>query len=525
MGKRKSRNQFESRCSILLKALIYRLSPGVLNTLYLRIEASPLGYRLAKGAFWSVVGTLISRSLGLVSTIIVGRMLNAHGFGELGMIQSTVGLFGTVGGLGLSMSSTKYVAEFRQSDPARAGRIIALASATAWISSSIIAVALFIAAPMLASHFLAAPQLSDLLRIGSLLLVFSAVNGAQTGALSGFEAFRTISNVNLIAGVLTFPLMIIGVWLAGVQGAVWAIVVSTGVNCFLNWRALRREAKANGIKLEYAGCTHEWKIFVHFNLPGVLNSVMLCFSAWACGALLVNQIDGYSGMGVFNAVKRIQQLPEIVLGMLMSPFLPVLSEAFGRKDMETYRKTLMLAFLAAALLMVPFSLLLLCAPWLVLLPYGETYRGGEPVVRWVMAGSIAYGLLWPLGTIIASLGRMWFAFGLILANTVMVLGLGWIFVPRFGAAGYAAALCITFILSNIPCVFFLYAQFGPVMTAFKWGTMAEIACLLTVVCWFGGGIGVKYVSLSVAVISSVTFGVWRFFSWLNISSAASKANG
>lgn len=454
-----------------MKHFLYRFSPGVLRSIYQRIEASPLGYRLAKGAFWSLAGTLISRGLGLVSTVVVGRMLHAHGFGELGMIQSTVGLFGTVGGFGLGMSSTKYVAEFRRSDPARAGRIIALASATAWISSSIFAAALFFAAPLVAKHVLAAPNLAELLRIGSLLLLFSGVNGAQTGSLSGFEAFKTISNVNLIAGVLTFPLMIIGVWLAGVQGAVWAIVASTGANCVLNWRALRKEARNSGITLEYIGCTREWPIFVHFNLPGVLNSVMLSFSAWACGAILVNQIDGYSGMGVFNAVKRIQQLPEILLGMLMSPFLPVLSEAFGRKDMATYRKTFMTAFFVAALLMVPFSLLLLCAPWLALLPYGKTFSGGEPVARWVMIGSIAYGLLWPLGTVIISLGRMWLAFWLIVLNTVMFLGLGWVLVPRYGAAGYAAASTISLILSNIPSVLFLYSELGSAMNEFKWGMM------------------------------------------------------
>jgi O-antigen/teichoic acid export membrane protein len=505
-----------------LKALIYRYSPSYLCAFYQRIEASPVGYRLAKGAFWSLAGTLISRGLGLVSTVVVGRMLNAHGFGELGMIQSTVGLFGTVGGLGLGMSSTKYVAEFRRTDPARAGRIIALASATAWISSGLFAGILFSAAPLVAKNALAAPHLAGLLRIGSLLLLFGGVNGAQAGSLCGFEAFKTISTVNLIAGVLTFPLMIIGAWLAGVQGAAWAIVASTGANCILNWRALRQEAKQNGINLEYIGCTREWPILVRFNLPGVLNSVMLSFSAWACGAILVNQIDGYSGMGVFNAVKRIQQLPEILLGMLMSPFLPVLSEAFGRKDMATYRKTLMTAFLVAVLFMVPFSLLLLCAPWLALLPYGKTYRGGESVVRWVMAGSVAYGLLWPLGTVIISLGRMWMAFWLIVVYTLMFLALGWVLVPRYGAAGYAGASTIAYVLSNIPCVFFLYSELGSVMTEFKWGMMVALAAVLTIACWLVGSSEIRWITLGVGMLCGLVFAAWRFVFWPYRNSFLSK---
>ena len=42
------------------------------------------------------------------------------------MIQSTVGMFGVFAGFGLGLTATKHVAEFRQSDPDRAGRIIGL---------------------------------------------------------------------------------------------------------------------------------------------------------------------------------------------------------------------------------------------------------------------------------------------------------------------------------------------------------------------------------------------------------------
>jgi hypothetical protein len=63
-----------------------------------RLEASPLGYRLARGAFWSLAGTFISRGLSLIASIIVARMLGKVGFGELGIIQSTMGMFGVFAG-------------------------------------------------------------------------------------------------------------------------------------------------------------------------------------------------------------------------------------------------------------------------------------------------------------------------------------------------------------------------------------------------------------------------------------------
>ncbi len=62
------------------------------------------------------------------------------------------------------------------------------------------------------------------------MLLLGALNGAQTGALAGFEEFRTIARINLLAGLANFPLIVTGVYLAGLRGAIVALVVSMGVN-------------------------------------------------------------------------------------------------------------------------------------------------------------------------------------------------------------------------------------------------------------------------------------------------------
>src|SRR5215472_10010244 len=83
--------------------------------------------RLVRGTFWSLSGAVAARTFGLLSSLIVARILGTSGFGELGLIQSTIGMLGTLGGFGLGLTSTKYVAEFRTSDPTAAGRMISVA--------------------------------------------------------------------------------------------------------------------------------------------------------------------------------------------------------------------------------------------------------------------------------------------------------------------------------------------------------------------------------------------------------------
>lgn len=461
-------NVFQVSVLILVKNLVYRFSPDALHSFYQRIEASPLGYRLAKGAFWSLAGSLISRGLGLLSAILVGRMLGKQEYGELGIIQITIGMFGTLAGFGMGLTANKYVAEFKRTDPARAGRIIALASATAWVSSGIMAVVLVVCAPWLAAKTLAAPQLAGLLQIGALLLLLGGVNGAQTGALSGFEAFKRIAQINLISGLLTFPLMVIGAWKWGVTGAVWGLIGSQLANCMMSFFAVRVESAHYQISPRYAGCFSDLRLFWSFSLPAVLTGVLNSVVSWGAGALVVNQIGGYGEMGIYNAALRVKQVPELFLGMLMAPMLPILSEAFGKGDRVTFQRTLLFNFLLAALIIVPVSFVQVAAPALTMMPFGPQYQGRPEIVQWLMLHAVLYALMFPMGTILISMGEMWFSWLVNFLYAVLFGVSAWLLVPRYGAAGYAEAMAIAYLAGNIPSVFFLYRKLPEVMSFLRW---------------------------------------------------------
>jgi O-antigen/teichoic acid export membrane protein len=188
-----------------------------------------------------------------VSSIIVARILGREGFGELGIIQSTIGMFGVFAGLGLGLTATKYIAEFRITDPQKAGRVIALSNVVAITSAGLLALGLVFSSSWLAKQTLAAPHLQGLLKIGSLLLLSSAVCGAQMGVLSGFEAFKAIAKVNLWSGIASFLFMVTGVVYAGLKGALWGQILGMFVLWMLNCGALRLAALQAGVPCTLSG--------------------------------------------------------------------------------------------------------------------------------------------------------------------------------------------------------------------------------------------------------------------------------
>lgn len=414
------------------------MSPSFLIPHWDRLEASPLGYRLAKGAFWSLAGTLISRGLGLCSSILVARMLGQVGFGEIGIIQSTLGMFGTFAGFGLGITATKYVAEFRIKSPARAGRIIALSSVVSWITGGVMALLLLVLGPWLATHTLAAPHLGGLLQIGSLLLLLGAINGAQTGALSGFEAFKSIARINLISGFFAFPLMVGGVWLWGVTGAVLGLIISQAVNCLLNFFALQTEARRAGVLLSYAGSGLEKEILWRFSLPAVGSGLFVGPVYWVCNSMLVNAPGGYAQMGVFNAANQWFGALLFLPGVLGQAALPVLAERLGQNDRAKARKVLGFYVKLNGIVVAPIVLIgCLASPW-IMASYGPSFRETWPTLVVVLSTAGLVALQTPVGEIIAASGRMWLGALMNAGWAAGFIGLTWGFV-HWGALGLAGA--------------------------------------------------------------------------------------
>ena len=196
---------------------------------------------MTKGAFWSVLDAGFTRSFALIISIVVARTVGQEHFGQFGVVQGTIGVFALCAGLGMSVTATKHVAEWRQSDPLRAGRILGLSTLLAAVSSTLMCAALIAIAPWLAKTTLASAEVGSLLRLGCGLLFFGVLNGAVAGALYGFEGFKPVAIVDVGAGLAGCGAVIAGVLTAGLPGAIVGLVVGVGLQFLGYCYFLRRE--------------------------------------------------------------------------------------------------------------------------------------------------------------------------------------------------------------------------------------------------------------------------------------------
>jgi O-antigen/teichoic acid export membrane protein len=386
---------------------------------------NPMGRRLAHGAFWTLLGTIASRVLAIPVSVVLARWMGPSHYGELGVINNSVDLFIVFAGFGLGLTATKHVAELRATDPERAGRVLALSTVTAGFTATITAVVLYIAAPYLAAHTLNAPQLTGSLRIGSLILLLAAINGAQQGALYGFEAFRTTAKIQAIVGLLNLPFSLIGYWLGGLNGVLWGMVATRGADWFLRRIALLDESRKSGVPLGLKGWTQELHVLWKYSLPALLSGVMVAPVNWVCAAMLVNQPKGYAQMGIYNAANQWYGALLFLPTVLGSGLLPLLSERMGNKDSHSSGNVLLFMLRLNAVIVLPAALLgSALSPWIMRL-YGPAYAHGWSTLVAVLFTAAIFAVLIPVGDVIAASGRMW---------TGMVMNAGWAAVFIVGTA-------------------------------------------------------------------------------------------
>jgi len=437
---------------IPFRAAVEAACPPFLRGFKARLEASPLATRLIRGTFWSLVGTVGSRLLGLLAEIFVARLIGKVGMGELGIVQSTVGMFSTLAGLGLGLTATKHVAEHRVGNPARVGETIGLLSLISWGSGLAMTLVVLVLSPWLARHTLAAPRLTPELQSGSLLLLFGVINGVQTGVLAGFEAFKSISRINLITGLANFPILVGGAYVAGLPGAVWGLVAVLALNCGLNFLTVRREAAAAGAVVTYRQIHKHWPLLWRFGLPGMLSGLIAGPVNWGTGTLLVNQPGGYAEMGILNACNTWFQAVAFLPNLLAQVLLPILAAYSAANNRAGLNRALWLATTANLIIVLPVVVIGCGFSRWIMGWYGPGFAEGWPVLVITLLSGGVLMIQAPITDRLVATSKMWAYFLAHIIWAVIFVTGTYFWVPVHGSAGLAMARLVAYVVNGAAVV-------------------------------------------------------------------------
>jgi O-antigen/teichoic acid export membrane protein len=380
----------------------------------------------------------------LVQAILLARILGIEGFGEWGILLSTIAMVGVIASFGIGSTTTKHVAQWRNTEPLRLGRLLSLLQLSALTMGLLTCLALFGWSKQIAEHLLAAPQLAGPLTAIGLIVLLQALSSVYIGVLAGLESFRESAIINAFSTLVGVFLTVVLAQMYGLDGAVVGLLLTALLTAAaFAWRAIVR-IRNNGFQLGIRGCSTEWGGIRDYALPIAAASLVAVAAIWLAQLVLVRQPGGYEAMGAYQAANQWRTMVVFLPTQLLSAYLPVLSSllmadpAHLRRLQNRALGTIMLLTLALALPVV------LTAPWLMRL-YGADFVPFWPVLVLValvpifdighvllqksaIAQGYAWTMLWPNLAMVAavSIGAIWLIpeyLGLGLAATLL-LGYG-----------------------------------------------------------------------------------------------------
>lgn len=411
-----------------------------------KISSSILGRELIFNSFWSIFGALVSKGLFFLAWIIVARILGTNSYGEFGIIRNTILMFSTFAGFGIGLTATKFVSEYINKDKAKAERIISLTMLSGYLMGIIVSLFLFIFSDYLSSTTLNAPHLSIDLKIASLSLFFSSVNGAQIGVLQGLQSFKGIAIINTLQAIISFPIFIIGALYGGVFGSIIAFLFSIVIICILSSYKIHKEMFQRSLKFDYKNAWLEKDVLIHFSLPAFFSGISVVAIKWIADVMLVNQEEGYHSMGVFTAAFTFNTILMMFAVMLDAPFLTLMSKYKENNNVNIQKVNVIAPWLIGVFLILPF----LVYPELGALFFGKEFYSEDFkwAFIWILSFTMVLMFKQGLSRILAVYNLQWWGmFSNFIWGIVLLLML--FFEKNKGATGLAFSYCVAYIVNTV----------------------------------------------------------------------------
>jgi O-antigen/teichoic acid export membrane protein len=235
-----------------------------------------------------------------------------------------------------------------------------------------------------------------------------------------------------------FTALLLGVWLAGVLGAIVGLVAVEAIAVGVNHWALGRRLPEWWSGWQLGDITwRELSAMGRFGALAIVGSLCTTLAIWFSNVALVNQLDGYSALGIFNAAERWRQVLLFLPASLAPIVLPMLSNLHGQNDAANYRKVVGLnLFVNIAVVLAPAIGVMMLAP-LAMSLFGTQYQDGSLTLVVLAASAVASVLNTFLGQILVSKGAVGWRFAVDLLLGAMLLLVSWHLIPAYGDLGLA----------------------------------------------------------------------------------------
>lgn len=372
-----------------------------------RLASSDDLRRFGVGLIWSTVGMAAVRLTPLVTTIIISRSLGIEAVGQFAVIYGTLISAGMLAASGVSVMAVRNIAAELDRDPRLASRVAGLAMILAIACGLLLAGLFFLFSEPIARHVLAHPELAALLALVAPIILLNAIAQVMMALLSALQRFDTIARLNMVYGVVLIVSVPAALIRFGLDGAFVALGLVTLAQCVVMVPVLRRALAERGLAVQFRGALSEWRLITRFALPALIASIVFEPVQWICVAIIANAPGGLTAVGVYYIAMQLETLLLFVPQIVVNVVLPMLSGAFGNRDLKRAANVLTMSVATTSLIAIGFiAFMLLFGSWVLVLFKLDMALHWQVFV-FAVANAAVMAFAAPLGAVPSTSGYTW----------------------------------------------------------------------------------------------------------------------
>ena len=375
-----------------------------------------------------------------LTALLVGRTLGQGALGDFFLAVTILNLLGYTATLGLKQGVIRYAAIYlAQGRPGRVRPLAARAVLFGLLAGLAAAGAIWWGRSWLATVFFSSPCLAEGLVASAAGIPLWAVFTVLVAGLQGLKQIRSkVFLENILQPGTALILAAIAFLLFGpsLSGALWAWVAAVVIALFAAVLSVRR-APALRSAAPAALAPGAFRSILAYSLP-LMGVGFLYYVFTRMDILMLGHLRTSAEVGIYGVAARLAMIIPLPLEAFNVGFEPAVAEV-GKTDRHRLRRLYCRATpwtlgAGAGLALV----LLISAPAAFAL-FGTNFGAGWPVLAILAAGQMVNLAVGPAGVLLSMTGHsrvvLYNCLGMVLLN----LGLNFLLIPPYGAAGAAAA--------------------------------------------------------------------------------------
>jgi len=438
--------------------------------------------KIAKGAGFVLIGTIIGRAFGYGSRLIIAR-LGASDYGLVALGFAVMSIVATLSMVGMQSGIVRYVSFYKgKEDKGRIkGTIISALKITLPLSF-ISAFILFWYAGWISIQVFHDANLTPILRIFSIAIPFSVLTSNLLSATVGFQDMRyRVYTENIFQEPLKLAAIIILLLLGlGVVGAAWGWVIAIMVMPFIAFYFLeKRVFPVFNTKVKAVSVDKE--LFA-FSFPLLFAGIAGMIMGWT-DTLMLGYFSSSADVGIYNAALPTAQLIRGIPAAFAAIFFPVVSELYARNKIEDLRRTYSVVTKWMLSLIFPIFLLVLLFPeQIIKILFGAEYVSGATALSILVFGFMIGAAVGPTGATLQTYGKTKTVMMVNYIGAAINFGLNFLLIPIYGVNGAAVATGFSLALLYILSFLFAYraAKVQPFRLSYLRIILASLIAVLVV---------------------------------------------